>query len=69
MQIYQQIYFLEFLYLKMLNHALHFFIFIIDANMIYIFIFERLDHMQFKIKLYFWKNFFMFFFMERNWFT
>jgi hypothetical protein len=53
MQIYQQIYFLEFLYLKMLNHALHFFIFIIDANMIYIFIFERLDHMQFKIKLYF----------------
>ena len=67
MQIYQQIYFLEFLYLKMLNHALYFFIFIIYANIIFIFIFifERLDHMQFKIKLYFLKNFFM----EGNWFT
>jgi polyferredoxin len=36
MQIYQQSIFLEFLYLKMLNHALYIlFIFIIYANMIF----------------------------------
>jgi hypothetical protein len=50
MQIYQQSIFLEFLYLKMLNHALYIlFIFIIYANMIF---FERLGHIQFKMKLY-----------------
>jgi hypothetical protein len=41
--------FLEFLYLRMLNHAMFFFILIIYANMI-IFL-ERLDYMQIKIKI------------------
>ena len=41
--------FLEILYLKILNHALYFFLY---ANMI-CFIFERLDHMQIKIFMYF----------------
>ena len=42
--------FLEFLYLRMLNHAMYFFfILIIYANMI-IFL-EKLDYMQIKIKI------------------
>ena len=45
------------------------FIIIIYANMIFIFIFKRLSHMQFKIKLYFWKKDFLLFFSEWNWFT
>jgi hypothetical protein len=51
MQKYQQNYFLEFWYLKkMINYAMFLFIYLCKYNFI---IFERLAHMQSKIKLHF----------------
>jgi len=47
--------FLDFLYLRILNHVVYFIIIIIIiiyANIIYFLFFERLGHMQFKIKFY-----------------
>jgi len=60
MQGYQQNYFLGFLYLMMLNHTVYFF-YLCKYDIL--FIFERLSYKQFKIKLYFRKNFF---FLEGN---
>jgi hypothetical protein len=59
-KIKTKLFFLVFWYLKMLNHAMYF-------KYDFLFIYEKLGHMQFKIKFYFWKkDFLLFFFKETD---
>ena len=60
--------FLVFFYLRMLNHTSYFLF--IYANMIFLFICEKLDHMQFEINLYILKErFLLFLWKETNLFN